>query len=185
VSVIAADDDAIRRWATARHLPDAHLVRWLALTQADRATLVHMAEALRLRTGQLVTAFELLEEIALRERVSIEAILSRTEVRRILDGAGSAPGRAHELIEMLRVMRFPRLRRMADLLAAEVAALRLPGGIKVVLPKDLSSDEVKIEICARGGADLQSLIDALARVQAGLGRIADLAGGAGGLEDEI
>ncbi len=108
-----------------------------------------------------------------------------TEVRRILDGAGSAPGRARELIEMLRVMRFPRLRRMADLLAAEVAALRLPGGIKVVLPKDLSSDEVKIEICARGGADLQSLIDALARVQAGLGRIADLAGGAGGLEDEI
>ena len=29
-----------------------------------------------------------------------------------------------------------RLRRMADLLAAEIAALGLPGGIKVVLPKN-------------------------------------------------
>ena len=56
------------------HFPDAHRRRWLALTHADRATLVHMAEALRLRTGQLVAAFELLEEIALRERVSIAAI---------------------------------------------------------------------------------------------------------------
>jgi hypothetical protein len=55
----------------------------------------------------------------------------------------------------------------------------------VVLPKDLSSDEVKVEICARGGTDLQALIDALALVGAGLARIADLAGGVGGLEDEI
>jgi len=52
------------------------------------------------------------------------------------------------------------------------------------LPKDLSSDEVKIEISARGGADLQSLLDALTQARAGLGRIADLAGG-GRLEDEI
>ena len=51
MSVIAADDDAIRRWATARHLPDAHLVRWLALAQADRATLVHMADNLGARMG--------------------------------------------------------------------------------------------------------------------------------------
>lgn len=184
MSQIATDDDAIRRWATARHLPDAHLVRWLALAQADRAAIVGMAESLRLRTGQLVTAFELLEEIALRERLSIEAILARAEVRRVLEGAGSAPGRARELIDMLRAMRFPRLRRMADRLAAEVAALRLPGGITVALPKDLSSDEVKIEISARGGADLQSLLDALTQARAGLGRIADLAGG-GRLEDEI
>jgi hypothetical protein len=185
VSLIVADDDAIRRWVSARHLSEAHLVRWLALAQADRTALVQIAEALRLRTGQLVTTFELLEEIALRERVSIAAILARAEVRRIPDGAGSAPDRARELIEMLRAMRFPRLRQMSDRLAAEIAALKLPGGIKVVLPKDLSSDEVKIEICARGSADLQRLIDALAQERAGLARIADLAGGAGGLEDEI
>src|SRR5580698_11440717 len=103
---MVADDEAIRHWASERHLSEAHLVRWLALAQADRTALVQIAEALRLRTGQLVTAFELLEEIALRDRVSITAILARAEVRRILDGTGSAPGRARELIEMLRAMRF-------------------------------------------------------------------------------
>lgn len=180
-----ATDDEIRRWAAARHLPDAHLARWLALAQEDRAALMEVAETLRLRTGQLVTAFELLEEIALRERVTIVAILARREIRRILDGVGSAPGRARELLDKLRAKRFPRLQRMADRLALEIAALGLPGGIKVVLPKELSSDEVKIEICARGSADLQQLIDAVAQARAGLGRIADLTGGADSIDDEI
>jgi hypothetical protein len=64
-------DDAIRRWAAERHLPDAHLRRWLALTDADRGALLELARKLRLRTGQFVTAFEMLEEIAVRERATI------------------------------------------------------------------------------------------------------------------
>jgi len=58
------NDEAIRKWAAARHLPEAHLDRWLALAPEDRSALMELAEALRLRTGQLLTAFELLEEIA-------------------------------------------------------------------------------------------------------------------------
>ncbi len=180
-----ATDDAIRRWAAARRLAEAQLERWLALAQDDRAALMALAASLRMRTGQLVTALELLEEIALRERITITAILARGDIRRILDGAGSAPGRARELIDTLRAKRFPRLRWMADRLGSEIAALRLPSGIKVVLPKDLSSDEVRIEICARGGADLQSLIDAVTRARGGLGRIADLNCGVGSIDDEI
>ncbi len=193
-------DDAIRRWAAQRHLPDAHLRRWLALAHEDRAALLELAETLRLRTGQLVTAFELLEEIALRDRATnvsigknasievtgaIAAILARGEIRRILDATGSAPGRARELIDTLRAIRFPRLKRTADRLAAEIAALGLPRRVKVVLPKELSSDEVRIEISAHGGAELERLIDSVAQARAGLGRIADLIGGADSIDDEV
>ena len=180
-----ATDDAIRQWAAERRLPEAHRERWLALASDDRTAILKVAEGLRLRTGQLVAAFELLEEIALREHVAIAAILATDEIRRILDGAGSAPGRARELLEALRAKRFPRLQRMADRLAAEIRGLGLPGGIKVVLPKELSSDEIRIEISARGDADLQNLIDAITRARTGLGRIADLTGVAGSIEDEI
>jgi hypothetical protein len=185
-------DDAIRRWAAQRHLPDAHLRRWLALAQDDRAALLELAEALRLRTGQFVAAFELIEELALRERTTavavdatIATILARREIRRILDGTGSAPGRARELIDTLRALRFPRLKRTTERLAAEIAALGLPSGVKVVLPKELSSDEVRIEISAHGGAELERLVDSLAQARAGLGRIAELIGGADSIDDEV
>jgi hypothetical protein len=191
-------DDAIRQWASERRLPDAHLQRWLLLTQKDRTALLGLAETLRLRTGQFMTAFELLEEIALRERasnvsralnvsssVTISAILSRDEIRQHLDASGSAPGRARELIDTLRALRFPRLKRTADRLAAEIAALKLPGGVRVVLPKELSSDEVRIEISAHGGRDLERLVDAVAQARGGLGRIADLIGGADSIDDEV
>jgi hypothetical protein len=178
-------DDAIRRWAALRHLPDTHLIRWLALAPEDRTALLGIAERLRLRTGQLVSAFEVLEEIALRERVTLAAIVASDEIRHIVDGAGSAPGRARDLLDTLRAKRFPRLHRMTTRLVNEIAALGLPAGIRMVLPKDLSSDEVRIEICARGGADLLRLIDAVANVRAGLGRIADLTSTADSSYDEV
>lgn len=185
-------DDAIRRWAAGRHLPDTHLRRWLALALDDRAALLEAAATLRLRTGQFVAAFALIEEIALRARaaevapeVTVAALLARGEIRRILDGTGSAPGRARALIDTLRALRFPRLKRTIDRLAAEIAALGLPGGVKVILPKELSSDEVRIEISAHGATEMVRLIDSVAQARVGIGRIADLIGGADLSDDEV
>jgi hypothetical protein len=180
-----ANDDAIRSWAAERHLPDVHLRRWLALANDDRAALLELAGAMRLRTGQFVTAFELLEEIALREREAIAALLARGDIRRILNGTGSVPGRARELIDALRAIRFPRLKRTADRLVAEIAALGLPPGVNVILPKELSSDEVRIVISAHGGGELVQLIDSVVEARTGLGRIANLIGGTDLIDDEV
>ena len=166
----------IRAWADTRRLPHTHLARWLALGQEDSAALLALAEHLRLRTGQLITALEMLEEIAVRDRATVTAVLARREIRRILDGAGSAPGRARALLDQLRAIRFPRLKRTADRLAAEIAALGLPRGVAVVLPRDLGSDELRIEISAHGGAQLDQLIESIANKRGELRRIAGLLG---------
>jgi hypothetical protein len=55
----------------------------------------------------------------------------------------------------------------------------------MVLPKDLGSDEVKVEISAHGSAELERLIDAVGRARAGLIRIADLIGGGDSIDDEV
>jgi hypothetical protein len=167
----------IRQWADTRRLPHTHLARWLALDQQDSAALLALADHLRLRTGQLISALEMLEEIAVRDRATVAAVLARGEIRRILDGTGSAPGRARALLDQLRAIRFPRLKRTADRLAAEIAALGLPRGITVVLPHDLGSDELRIEISANGGAQLDLLLEAILNKRAGLRRIAGLLGG--------
>ena len=174
---IENSDPRIREWAGKRRLPESHLGRWLALREQDRAAILEIAEGLRLRTGQLVTALDLLEEIALRERASIADVLARSDIRRILEGTGSAPGRASALLEYLRMVRFPLLKAATDRLRAEIAALALPAGVEVVLPRELSSDELRIEISAHGGAELERLIGAIENKASALRRIAEMLGG--------
>jgi hypothetical protein len=167
----------ILTWAADHRLPGAHRDRWLAFAEGDRAATMAIVEGLHLRTGQWVTALELLEEIAVRERVKIAEILERRELRGIIDGGGSAPGKARALLDALRAIRFPRLREATDKIAAQVADLALPAGIRLVLPRDLSSDDLRVELTAHSGMELRQLLDALAGKADPLCRIADALSG--------
>ena len=80
-----------------------------------------------------------------------------------------------------RAIRFPRLSAAAERLKAEVAALSLPAGVRVLLPKDLASDELRIELRAKSGAELMRQIEALGKSAAHLKRISGLLGGEGEL----
>ena len=160
-----------------RRLPATHLERWLSFDDASRGEFLALARKVRFRTGQLVTALELLEEIAVRERITVAEVLSRDEIRRVADGSGSGPARASSFIEALRKIRFPRLRAMQERLRAEVAALKLPRGISVDLPKELGSDELTVSLRVRSADDLGRLVAALNRSSAGLARIVEMIGG--------
>ena len=170
-------DAQIRTIAAERRLPQSHLERWLAMDSTSRAAMLDIARALRLRTGQLVTILDTLDEIAVREHATVAAILDRPEVRRIADGSGSAPSRASALLEVLRTLRYPRLKKMQEQLRSEVAALKLPRGISIDLPKELGSDELTVSLRVRSGAELAHLLDALDRSRPGLTRIIEMLGG--------
>jgi hypothetical protein len=170
-------DAQIRELAATRRLPDPHLARWLRMDAASRAALLEIARNLRFRTGQIVTAIDTLEEIGVRNRLSVAAILERPEIRRIVHGPGSAPSRASALLEALRSLRYPRLRQMQELLRSEVSGLKLPRGISIDLPKDLGSDVVTVSVRVRSGGELAQLLGALDRSQAGLTRIIEMLGG--------
>jgi hypothetical protein len=170
-------DAQIRELAAARRLPQSHVARWLRIDAPSRAALLEVARSLRLRTGQIVTAIEMLEEIAVREQLTVAAILERPELRRIANGSGSAPSRASAWLESIRVLRYPRLKQMQALLRSEVSALKLPRGISIDLPKDLGSDEVTVSMRVRSGAELAQLLGALDHSQPALRRIIEMLGG--------
>jgi len=176
---MSADDiaKAMREWAEPRHLDRAHLEHWLALDTSSAAAMLDAACRLRLRVGQLQGALGMLEEIALVERTQVSAVLARAPLKRILDGVGPAPARARAFVDELRAMRFPRLGRALEQIKAEVAALKLPRMVAVTLPKDLGSDELRIEIRVRSGAELKESLHALAERAEGVERILDLLGG--------
>jgi hypothetical protein len=168
---------AIRACAASHHLPESHTEKWLAMATPSRMGLLDIAERLKLRTGQLIAAIDLLDEIEIREGVPPAAILLRDEVQRACTLPGSGPWRAAAFLDALRAIRFPRLKLAMERLSSEVAALKLPAGVRVELPKDLGSDELVIRISARTERELENLIDAVAAKKAGLVRIANLIGG--------
>jgi len=168
---------AVQAWAEARHLDRAHLERWLALDAYSAAAMLDAAARLRLRVGQVQGTLEMLEEIALVEGTQVSAVLARAPLKRILDGAGPAPARARAFVDELRAMRFPRLGRALEQMKAEVATLKLPRTMTVALPKDLGSDELRIEIRVRSAAEFRESLRALTERADGVERILDLLGG--------
>jgi hypothetical protein len=169
-------DHAIRALASRRHLPESHLAKWLAMDAESRAALIEIVERLKMRTGQIVVAIDLLEEIAIRERATITAILAREEIRRACALDTSGPARAVAFLDALRAIRFPRLKLAVERLSAEVAALRLPAGLRVVLPKNLSSDELMIQLSARTPLEMGNMLDTLSANKSKLVRLAKLIG---------
>ena len=170
-------DAQIRELGAERRVPSSHINRWLAMDPSSRAAMLDITCTLRLRTGQLVTALDTLDEIAVRDQMTVATILERPEIRRIANSAGSAPSRASALLEALRTLRFPLMKKMRDDLYAEVSALKLPRRISIDLPKDLGSDELTVSIRVRSGAELAHLLDALDRSRSGLTRIIEMLGG--------
>ncbi|HEY9158994.1 hypothetical protein [Candidatus Binatus sp.] len=170
-------DEQIRILAAERRLPPSHLARWLAMEPASRAAMLDIARVIRLRTGQLMTALETLEEIAVREQVTVAGVLDRPEIRRIAGSPGSAPSRASALLEALRTLRYPLLKRTQEQIRSEVSALKLPRGISIVLPKQLGSDEFTVSLRVRSAAELAHLLAALDRSRAGLTRIIEMLAG--------
>ncbi|MDO8434904.1 MAG: hypothetical protein Q7S58_21095 [Candidatus Binatus sp.] len=170
-------ESRIRALAAEKRLPATHLERWLALDHASRARLLEIMEMLKLRTGQIVTAIDLLDEIRVRDRIAIAQLLDRPAIVRVLKSAGSTPSRASALLDELRAMRFPQMRAMQSRLEAEIAALKLPRGIAVVLPRDLGNDELTVSIRAHSGAEFERMLAALELRKAGLIRVIGLLGG--------
>lgn len=174
-------DSQIRSLAAARRLPDSHLEKWLRLDESSRSAVLETARALKLRTGQIVAALDLLEEISVREGEPVAALLDRPAVRGLANAAGSTPSRAHAFLDELRAMRFPRLRETIDRVEAAIAALRLPHEIKLVLPRELSSDELTIQLTVSDAEGLERLLGMLKEKQSDLERIFSMLGG----DDEV
>jgi hypothetical protein len=174
----ASEVTTLRAFAHEHHVPERALARWLAMAPPDARALLVAARAMRLRTGQLVAAIELIGEIAVREGPGIP---QRPELQAIVDGSGSAPGRAAAWLARLRELRYPQMYSLRKRLEDAVAALALPHGASVVLPGDLSSDELQIRLSARRPEDLRLQIAALQARLAQLEQVLSLLGGA----DEI
>jgi len=177
-------DRRVRCWTSAKRLPPSYVEKWLAFSERARARLLEIAEMLKMHSGQCITTITLLEEISLREGLGVDEILAATPLRRVLSSPGSGPGRSHDLLKELRALRYPELKRARQRLEAELAAIKLPRGIRVIMPPELASDEVRVEVVAHGSAELERLLACLTAKASDLVGLAAMLAGAGRFEVE-
>lgn len=165
-------DMRVRAWAAQRRLPRAHLERWLSRAADVRKILLELAEALSLRTGQFLTVYELIDEIGVREKLGVREVLAMPAVAQLISGKGSGPGRAGQLIAVLRSLRYPRLHQAQAAASARLKALRLPPNIHVSWSPDMSG-ALKIELIADGSEQMAAALDTITAHRTALCALAD------------
>ncbi len=158
---------AVREFAAARRFSALTLERWLRLPTADQATLLRLAERLRLGENQFRDLLDWSDEIALRDRCSVTDVWAREPLAAALMRDLGRNEMIAAVKAALRTLRFPQLTAAEARLAELVRQLKLPRGARVHLPEHLEGDEVRIELRARSAAAMRETTEAVQRALSG------------------
>ncbi|OGQ77664.1 MAG: hypothetical protein A3F90_16940 [Deltaproteobacteria bacterium RIFCSPLOWO2_12_FULL_60_19] len=142
-------DDPVKGYATSRGFHKRTLDRWLALKEADAAALLALVQELKVGENHLKDFLDWLEEIALRDGVSVAAILARDEMSRVVsDPRLGRNDKLKRLKDELRRLRFPRLAKIEEEIQRRVRAMKLDPGLSVNVPAGLEGGAVILKIQA-------------------------------------
>ncbi len=154
--------EQIVAYAQEKRLSTDTLTRWRTWTTEDQAALLILASELQLNENHLRDFLDWLEEIALRDRCTVGAVLAIPEIQRQLRAKTARNEKLKAVKESLRKVRYPRLSRLEEDLRIAIKALDLGGRVRVSFPPTLEGDEVTVTITAR---NVRELDDCLTRLQ--------------------
>jgi hypothetical protein len=148
----------IRDYARGKGFHPQTLERWLAWSELDRDRLWRVAYALKVGENHLRDLMDWLEEIALRDAVSIHEILSRGELNDIeTDPRLGRADKLKRIKEQIRRLRFPRLAEAEDALRTRIQELKLHPGIRLSVPVGLEGANLHVEFSASSPQQLKTL----------------------------
>jgi hypothetical protein len=155
-------ESEIRAYAAGKSFHPRTLERWLSWDAADGAALERLAFALKISENHLRDLMDWLEEVALRDHVSIQAVLNA----KVVDDVATDPrlGRADKLKrikEHIRRLRFPRLAQTEDLIRAKIQDLKLAPEIRLSVTPGLEGGNLRVEFTAANYDELKRLAEKL------------------------
>ncbi len=151
-------EEQIREYAKGKGFHPQTLDRWLAWDEQDRDGLWRLAYALKIGENHLRDLMDWLEEIALRDAVTIHEILTRGELNAVeTDPRLGRADKLKRIKEQLRRLRFPRLTETEDALRARIQALRLHPAIRLSVPAGLERASLHVELDASSPHELRTL----------------------------
>jgi hypothetical protein len=152
-------DSAIQAYANQRGFQRNTLDRWLNWAATDREALATLALSLKISENHLREMMDWLEEIALRDDKTIQAILAEKPIY----DANTDPrlGRADRLKrikEQLRRRRFPRLAETEDQIHKHINALKLQPEIRLSVTPGLEGGQLNVEFEAGTTAEFKAAV---------------------------
>jgi hypothetical protein len=152
----------IRAYATSKGFHPQTLERWLSWNAADGGALERLAFALKISENHLRDLMDWLEEVALRDGVSVQAVLNA----KIVDDIATDPrlGRADKLKrikEHVRRLRFPRLAETEDSIRAKIRELKLAPEIRLNVAPGLEGGNLHVEFSADNYDEFKHLAEKL------------------------
>ena len=139
--------------------------RTAAWTDDERALLAEIVAALRPSPRHLADVLDWLDDVAARNGSRPAAVLGAPSLQAALRGGGSAPDTLKRWKEALRRLRYPRLVAREQDFATAVRALELGRGVSIASPAALEGGTVTVTIRAGSAAELDAILDRLARAR--------------------
>jgi hypothetical protein len=153
----------ICEYAQAKAFHAQTLERWLGWDEADRNGLLRLALGLKAGENQLRDLMDWLEEIALRDGLAIDAILSGKAIRDIeTDPRLGRADKLKRIKEQIRRLRFPRLAQAENAIRNQIGAMKLTPEIRLSVPPGLEGGRLHIEMSASSHEEFKRLTAALA-----------------------
>ncbi len=152
----------IRAYAASKGFHPQTVERWLSWDAADGGALERLAFALKISENHLRDLMDWLEEVALRDGVSIQSLLNAKAV----DDIATDPrlGRADKvkrIKEYIRRLRYPRLAETEDAIRAKIQELKLHPEIRLSVAPGLEGGNVRVEFSAANYDELKGLAEKL------------------------
>jgi hypothetical protein len=139
--------------------------RTTAWTDDERAVLAEIVAALRPSPRHLADVLDWLDDIAARDGARAAAVLDAPSLVTALRGGGSPSDKLKRWKEALRRLRYPRLVAREQAFAAAARALELGRGVTIAPPAALEGGALTITIRAASAAELDAILDRLARAR--------------------
>jgi len=156
-------DERIREYAQEKGFHPVTLQRWLGWGAPDRHVFLDLAVATRASENHLRDLMDWLEEISLRDHVTITNILAENGIAKIV--TDPRLGRADKLKrvkQQIRRLRFPRLSAIEDSIQAHIRELKLKAPVRLSVPAGLEGAKLYVEFEASTQAELLAAVRELA-----------------------
>jgi ParB family transcriptional regulator, chromosome partitioning protein len=130
----------------------------LAMNFTDRLSLFEVMELLNLSVGNQKKITATCRELAARHRTSVMSLLSRPEVREILDPRETnIPQKTARLMQWLTEQRFPRLAEAEQEFRIFAGTLKLPNGVSLSHSPSFEQDQVQLSLSFGNRDELRRL----------------------------
>jgi hypothetical protein len=157
-------NQAIIDYAKEKGFHQQTLERWLKLSEADQEAFLGLVQGLKMGENHLRDFLDWLEEIALRDGVSLRHVLKGESILRISsDPRLGRSDKLKQIKEEVRRLRFPRLSQIEGEIQKRIREMRLKPQIRISVPPGLEGGALTVQVRAGSYEELRELFGEIGR----------------------